>query len=70
MKNDECVIYLITKGGSTQIYKKENGVWTQTSSKGIVRKMTAEQFLSHLLPALTEEYKGKVMIRVERRNKS
>ena len=66
MKNTECVIYLITKHGSTQIYRKNKIGWTQTSSKGIVRRMTAEQLLSHLLPALIPEYKNKVTIKVER----
>lgn len=69
MKNDECIMYLITKKGSTQIYRKDNGIWTQTSSKGIVRKMTAEQLLSHLLPALTDAYKDKVTVRVEKKKK-
>ena len=67
MKNDECVIYMITKRGSTQTYRKDKLGWTQKSSKGIVRRMTAEQFLSHLLPALTPEYKGKVKIVVKRK---
>jgi hypothetical protein len=66
MKNTECVIYLITKHGSTQIYRRDKIGWTQTSSKGIVRRMTAEQLLSHLLPALTPEYKNKVIIKVKR----
>jgi len=66
MKNNECIIYMITKHGSTQIYQKDDKGWTQKSSKGIVRRMTAEQFLSHLLPALTEEYKGKVTLKVKR----
>ena len=66
MKNDECVLYMITKHGSTQTYRRDKIGWTQKSSKGIVRRMTAEQLLSHLLPALTAEYKGKVTIRVER----
>ena len=69
MKNDECVIYMTTKGGSKQIYKKDKFGWTQKSSRGIVRRMTAEQFLSHLLPALTEKYRNKVWIRVEKRKK-
>jgi hypothetical protein len=60
---------MITKHGSTQIYRKDDIGWTQTSSKGIVRSMTAEQFLSHLLPALTAEYKDKVTITVERKKK-
>jgi len=67
MKNDECIIYMITKHGSEQIYKRDKKGWTQTSSKGIVRRMTAEQFLSHLLPGLTKAYQDKVTIKVERR---
>lgn len=69
MRNDECVIYMITKNGSTQVYRRDKKGWTQKSSRGIVRRMTAEQFLSHLLPALTKEYKGKVTIRVEPRKR-
>ncbi len=52
MKNTECTIYIITKHGSTQIYRKEKNGWTQTSSNGIVRPLTAEQLLSHILPPL------------------
>ena len=69
MKNDECVIYFTTKRGSKQTYFKDDEGWKQISSRGIKRKMTAEQFLSHLLPALTEEYNGKVSVRVERKKK-
>ena len=57
MRNDECIIYFITKRGSKQVYKKDKKGWTQKSSRGIVRRLTAEQFLSHLLPGLTNEYK-------------
>ena len=66
MKNTDCTIYMTTKHGSTQIYRKNNKGWTQTSSKGIVRRMTAEQLLSHLLPPLTADYKSHLIIRVER----
>ncbi|PNX45370.1 MAG: hypothetical protein BV459_08580 [Thermoplasmata archaeon M11B2D] len=52
MKNDECTIYIITRRGSTQSFRKTKDGWTQTSSKGIVRSCTAEQVLSHLLPLL------------------
>jgi len=65
MKNDECTIYFVLKSGWKQKYKKVNGQWTQTTN-GIVRKMTAEQLLSHILPALTEEYKNKVKVIVRR----
>jgi len=69
MRNKDCVIYMTTKHGSTQIYRKDELGWAQKSSKGIVRRMTAEQFLSHLLPALTTEYKDKVTLRIERKKK-
>jgi len=52
MKNTQCTVFLITKHGYTQKYRKQDDEWTQTGPKGIVRRMTAEQLLSHLLPAL------------------
>lgn len=53
MKNNECTIYMtIKKSGWTQTYRKVDDYWTQITN-GTVRKMTAEQFLSHLLPALS-----------------
>jgi len=52
MKNDECTIYIITKNGSTQSFRKDKEEWKQTSSKGIVCQCTAEQVLSHILPPL------------------
>ena len=67
MKNTECIIYLITKHGSTQVYKRDKKGWTQTSSKRIVRRMTAEQLLSHLLPHMTKGDKRGVTIKVVRR---
>ena len=69
MENTECIIYMITKRGSTQVYRRDDKGWTQKSSKGIVRRMTAEQFLSHLLPALTSSYRNKVWVVVERKKK-
>ncbi|MGA2130218.1 MAG: hypothetical protein ABSG05_01200 [Candidatus Pacearchaeota archaeon] len=69
MKNDECVIYFVMKSGKKQVYKKDKFGWTQKSTRGIVRRMTSEQFLSHLLPGLTKEYKGKVEIIVKRKPK-
>jgi hypothetical protein len=69
MKNSECRISLITKRGTRQTYCRDKNGWTQTSSKGIVRRMTAEQLLSHLLPRLTKEGKGGVKVRVEKINR-
>ena len=62
MKNSECTIYMTTKHGTTQIYRKGENGWTQTSSKGIVRPITAEQLLSHILPPLAF---GHAKVRVE-----
>ena len=52
MKNDECTIYIITKNGSKQRFRKEKDGWKQTSSKGTIRSCSAEQVLSHILPQL------------------
>lgn len=52
MKNNECTVYIITKNGTKQSFRKEKDSWKQTSSRGIVRSCTAEQVLSHILPPL------------------
>ena len=52
MKNNECTIIIITKNGAKQSFRKGKNNWIQTSSKGIVRRCTAEQVLSHILPPL------------------
>jgi len=64
MKNTDCTIYISTKSGYTQIYKKDKTGWTQKSPNGIVRAMTAEQLLSHLLPPLTAGNRGRLSVRV------
>ena len=70
MKNADCVIYLTTKRGYTQVYLKDGDGWTQTSPDGTVRRMTAEQLLSHLLPPLATGNKSRLTVRVERRNRT
>jgi hypothetical protein len=62
MKNDECTIYIITKNGKKQSFRKGKDGWIQTSSKGIVRSCTAEQVLSHILSSLAF---GHVKVKVE-----
>ena len=52
MKNDECTIYIKTKNGTKQSFRKGKDGWIQTSSKDIVRSCTAEQVLSHILSPL------------------
>jgi hypothetical protein len=63
MRNGECKIRLITPSGEEQVFQKEEGDWVQISTRGIKHKCTAEQVLSHLLPAL---YFGRVTTKVER----
>lgn len=69
MKNDECIIYFITKGGAKQIWYKDKTGWKQKSGAGIIRKVTAEQLVSHLLPPLTKGTKtyGNVKIVIKRK---
>jgi hypothetical protein len=53
MRNDECIIKFLNKEGRVmQTFQRDRGGWFQTSSKGTVRRCTAEQTLSHLLPPL------------------
>jgi len=63
MRNDECRIRFITPSGKEQVFLKEEGNWVQISTRGIKRLCTAEQVLSHLIPAL---YFGRVTTKVER----
>jgi hypothetical protein len=55
MKNNECIVYITTKRGWTQNYRKGENGWTQTNPNGIVRPLSAEQLLSHILPALANK---------------
>jgi len=56
-----------TGPGRTWSYLKENNGWTQTGPTGIVRRLSAEQLLSHLLPPLVADNPGHLSVRVERR---
>ena len=55
MKNTDYVIRIATNRGRSWTYAKEADAWTQTTPAGRVRRMTAEQFLSHLLPPLAKD---------------
>ena len=65
MKNSECTIYITTTHGWTQRYRKEKHGWTQIGPSGVVRPLTAEQVLSHLLPRLAAGQPGHIGVRVE-----
>jgi hypothetical protein len=66
MRNDECVIYVMnSRGDIMQTYQREKSGWTQTVRNGVVRPMTAEQLLSHILPPLAGV--SSATVRVERK---
>ena len=65
MRNDECIIkFLNGEGRVLQSFQRDKQGWFQISSKGIVRRCTAEQTLSHLLPPLAGV--NKAIVKVER----
>jgi hypothetical protein len=64
MKNTECVIYISAAHTRTVIIK-EGDQWMMTSSRGRHFQMTAEQLLSHILPALAGA--STASVKVERR---
>jgi hypothetical protein len=55
LKNTDYVIYITTRRGRTWKYVKEDNGWTQTTPIGVVRRLSAEQLLSHLLPPLAAD---------------
>jgi hypothetical protein len=55
MRNDECITYIYHKDKLVNTWYKEKEKWTLISAKGNVHYATAEQFLSHLLPAIMKE---------------
>jgi hypothetical protein len=55
VKNTDYVIRIATKRGRSWTYAKEADAWTQTTPAARVRRMTAEQLLSHLLPPLAKD---------------
>lgn len=59
LTNDSYVITMGTKN-FTETYFKDKDGWQKISAKGNKFKMTAEQLLNHLLPALAEIKPGLV----------
>jgi hypothetical protein len=65
MRNDECIIKFLNKNGRVlQSFQRDKEGWFETSSKGAVRRCTAEQTLSHLLPPLAGV--SRAIVKVER----
>ena len=51
LTNDSYVIYIGTKNFTEKYYRDKNG-WVKISARGKEFRMTAEQVLNHLLPAI------------------
>jgi len=63
LKNDSYIILMGTKN-FTEKYYKDNDGWVKISAKGKQFRMTAEQVLNHLLPAVAGVKPG-LLLKVE-----
>ncbi len=63
LRNDSYVIYIGTKNFTEKYYKDEVG-WVKISAKNRKFKLTPEQVLNHLLPAIAG-VKPNLIIKVE-----
>jgi len=63
LKNESYLILMGTKNFTEKYYKDEKG-WVKLSAKGKYFRMTAEQVLNHLLPAVAG-VKTNVVLKVE-----
>jgi hypothetical protein len=70
MKNSECTIYIMFEGRCINKFRKEKEGWILTSSNGTIHPCTAEQMVSHLLPALAGMKGQQVSVKVEPDNKT
>jgi hypothetical protein len=57
LTNDSYLISMGTKNFTETYYKDEKG-WVKISAKGNLFRMTAEQVLNHLLPAVANVKSG------------
>ncbi len=65
LKNNTYVIFIGTKNFTEKYCKDKNG-WLKVSARGRKFRMTAEQVLNHLLPAIAG-VKPNVTLKVEHR---
>jgi hypothetical protein len=63
LTNDSYVIWMGTKNFTERYYRDKNG-WLKVSARGRRFRMTAEQVLNHVLPAIAG-VKPNVTIKVE-----
>ncbi|TRO46320.1 hypothetical protein E2P60_05560 [Candidatus Bathyarchaeota archaeon] len=69
MKNSECTIYIMFKDRWIQKFEKGKYGWILTTTRGTVYPCSAEQLLSHLLPALAGTKGRHVTVKVEPDNR-
>ena len=67
LKNESYVILMGTKNFIEKYYKDEKW-WVKISAKGKEFRMTAEQVLNHLLPAVAG-VKPNIVLKVEHKDK-
>jgi hypothetical protein len=67
LKNDSYIIYIGTKNFTEKYFKDKKG-WLKISAKGKKFRMTAEQVLNHLLPAVAGVKKN-LILKVEHKDK-
>ena len=60
LKNNSYVIFIGTKN-FTEKYYKDNKGWLKISARGRKFRMTAEQVLNHLLPAVASVKKNLIL---------
>lgn len=68
LKNDRYIIYMGTKNFTERYYKDKRG-WLKISARGKEFRMTAEQVLNHLLPAIAG-VKPNLILKVEHKELS
>jgi len=65
LKNDTYIIFIGTKNFTEKYFKDKKG-WLKISARGKEFRMTSEQVLNHLLPAVSG-VKPNIFIKVEHR---
>jgi hypothetical protein len=67
LTNDSYVVLITSKTGKTERYYRDEVGWNKESMRGRTFRMTAEQVLNHVLPAMAG-VKPNVTIKVEYKN--
>lgn len=67
LTNDSYLVLIRSKTGKTERYYRDEVGWKKESMRGRTFRMTAEQVLNHILPAVAG-VKPNVTIKVEYKN--